>query len=394
MNLILVGGNRQLLWLLAAIGRSGQHGLDVYETGLDAATRRTALPEARLHSDWTEILSRTDVDAVLVLPGGPGERAEQLRRMAQAGLPLIAVHPACDAILGFELDMIRRDTGAVLCPLQAELLHPAVAELRTMAVPATSPIGPVQQVAVETPAGSTSERGPARLLAEDALLVHHLLGDFQQVSALTPSSADERAPELRQIQFTCAPDILGRWSTVPSEPSPGRIIRLAGQQGTATLRMLTSEPWKLETTGPRPEVRAYPDVDLGQLAVEQIERVVGGQPPAVSWEQACRALDLVETAQQSARRGKSLMLHNEPVTEEDTFKGMMAAGGCVLLLVTLLLLATVSTVEGLGLPVADSFWGRWPFALVGLLLLFLLLQLLRMVFPRPAEQVSGDRDRG
>jgi myo-inositol 2-dehydrogenase/D-chiro-inositol 1-dehydrogenase len=105
------------------------------------------------------------------------------------------------------------------------------------------------------------------------------------------------------------------------------------------------------------------------------------------WDEACRALEIEEAIERSSRRGRTIDLHHEQVSEEETFKGMMAVGGCAMLVWVLSMLLMAGLVEGLQLPLRNTIvWRLWPLALILPLALFLLLQLLRLVFERPPRR--------
>ena len=69
----------------------------------------------------------------------------------------------------------------------------------------------------------------------------------------------------------------------------------------------------------------------------------------------------------------------------------MAVGGCAMLIWVLSMLFLAGLVEGLQLPIRNTFlWRLWPAALVLPLGVFLLLQLLRLVFERPARNSEAE----
>ena len=70
-------------------------------------------------------------------------------------------------------------------------------------------------------------------------------------------------------------------------------------------------------------------------------------------------------------------MYYEDYTEEGTFKGTMTSLGCGLLLLGMFLMGAVAIAEQMGVP----YVRHWPYALVGILGIFLLLQLLMLVFP-------------
>jgi hypothetical protein len=163
------------------------------------------------------------------------------------------------------------------------------------------------------------------------------------------------------------------------------------------------------------------------------------------WPGICRDLEVADTVELSLRRGRMIELHHETVTEEDTFKGVMAALGCLLVMVVPLVLIAAAILGGLlarpnldnnlngfaadsptaavtlsnakdrGVPGSDaspngdgkSASARlttdgsadslrisasrplWPYFLVAPLLVFLALQLLRFVFATKKSKAMG-----
>ena len=65
------------------------------------------------------------------------------------------------------------------------------------------------------------------------------------------------------------------------------------------------------------------------------------------WEDACRAIELVENIDISRRRKKTISLYYEDISEENTFKSLMAAGGCLMLILVTLLLPALAAVESI-----------------------------------------------
>ncbi len=115
------------------------------------------------------------------------------------------------------------------------------------------------------------------------------------------------------------------------------------------------------------------------------------------FEHACRAAELADTLVHSCRRGRTIDLHHEELTEEGTFKSIMAAGGCLALMLTFcvtLLAAALGPFapSGNGLPSNITSTGThwlWKLLLCGLLL-FLSLQFLRLLFHR--KNSASDED--
>ena len=94
------------------------------------------LRRAALSENWEELFLQSSADAVIVGRGGkeaaaranidPAERrADQLRKLVQAAVPLIVVCPACEAIVGFEIEMIRRGYQSIIVPFIPGGFRPA-----------------------------------------------------------------------------------------------------------------------------------------------------------------------------------------------------------------------------------------------------------------------------
>jgi uncharacterized membrane protein len=104
-----------------------------------------------------------------------------------------------------------------------------------------------------------------------------------------------------------------------------------------------------------------------------------------------------------------LDLHHETVTEEDTFKGVMSAVGCLLLLLVPLVMIAAVVIDGFvhgwhtqmdydrqgsGGMSSQSSGGSiryWLILILVPLLIFLLLQTLQLVFRRSPRQGESDR---
>ena len=68
---------------------------------------------------------------VVAAAGWSEERAAAVRALVQAGRPLLVAHPLeASMLFAYELDMIRRDSGAVLVPFLPDRLDPGVRAMR------------------------------------------------------------------------------------------------------------------------------------------------------------------------------------------------------------------------------------------------------------------------
>ncbi|HND53220.1 MAG TPA: hypothetical protein PLV92_12510 [Pirellulaceae bacterium] len=427
----------------------------------DEAAVRGIAPDAELLSDWQDLVGRDDIDAVLVaaVDNWSDRREEALRKLVQDGTPLIVHSPPCLPLLALELDMIRRETRAPIVAFHPGDSHPVLGLLAGwVAAESASPIGRVEQVVVERTLADRSRERVLSQLARDATLVRAVVGPLRRVNA-SGSGVGALAWNSLNVQLSGPTQVLARWSVEAGADGEGT-IKLIGQRGRAILH-LTSDPrqWSLELALP-------PDAPLD--ACEQVKNWKGAQRslaepshwswPAWSWtadvlsrfEQfgsaasgsaqpdysanstddantastansagatkladeshtfdwpsICRDLEIADTAEHALQRGRAVELHHGTVTEEDTFKGLMSAVGCLLLLLLpLALIAAVAwegiwhgwhksmsdlaTEETTGSAGSSGLRRLFPICVATPLVAFLGLQLLRLVF-RPSRPGS------
>jgi hypothetical protein len=130
-------------------------------------------------------------------------------------------------------------------------------------------------------------------------------------------------------------------------------------------------------------------LDRLQKAIERPETV------QEEWLGACRDQEVAEAVDRSLARGRTIELFGEGHTEEDSFKGVMSVGGCLLLVMALGVVFIATIVEGLRLPMRDwMIWQYWPIYLLVPVVVFLLLQLLQLVVKRDESSlrqlIQGD----
>jgi myo-inositol 2-dehydrogenase/D-chiro-inositol 1-dehydrogenase len=92
-------------------------------------------------------------------------------------------------------------------------------------------------------------------------------------------------------------------------------------------------------------------------------------------------MEVAEAAVRSLRKGRTVDLHYEEVSEAANFKAVMTSLGCLLLLATLVALPLAMAGPALGL--------RWTpaivYAMLPVLVGFILLQLFRFALRKPTE---------
>jgi len=344
---------------------------------------RALFPDAQSMGSPADLMQAPVEGVVIVGRGGDWRGHESvLRELARIGVPLILVQPACSAIFAFELDMIQRDTGALMMPFHTAAFHPAIDTLaRWVANPASSPVGTTEQIVLERTARDRSDEAVWSALARDGLLLRRMLGDFRQVGAM---QASDKEPSLANLSVHLNGEFvaIARWSMGPAGDRPEAVLTLVGTDGRATLHMPDPGAWTL-TTGTGAPLEDFSAYDPAAAVLRHLKAALENADVSPNWEDACRAMDLADLAGESVRRGKTLAVHNEQLTEEGTFKTIMAAGGCLLLMSTLFFLLVVTVVEGLELPIRQTrLWKTWPIVLFTPLAIFLGMQFLRMLFPR------------
>jgi len=422
MRLALLGVDDDALELVRwAVLADGHQLVAAYDVGSRATDVAAVAPDALVDDTWESLVLGTQADAVIVARGQAGlanetgiaddeRRAEQLRKLAQAAVPMLVVCPACEAIVGFEVEMIRRDSRGVIVPYVPGQQQPAVGELaQWLADPERSPIGAIEQVQLEREQASRSRPAVLAQFARDMGLLRQLIGTIRSISASGPPPKVGRDPlgpkptELPSlanlnVALSGERDVSARWSIGPP-PAGADAARLivVGERGRATLHMPRGSAWSLEVGGASAAGRSTDSPFVGpQGAIQSLQEAVAGRDvDETAWLAACRDQEAAEAIDRSLARGRTIELFNEEHTEEDSFKGIMAMGGCLLLVGALGVVFLATIVEGLRLPLRDwTVWKYWPIYLLAPIAVFLMLQLLQLVVkketPNLKRLVSGE----
>jgi myo-inositol 2-dehydrogenase/D-chiro-inositol 1-dehydrogenase len=184
-----------------------------------------------------------------------------------------------------------------------------------------------------------------------------------------------------------------RWSVHPAQVLSGLRLTVSGSTGRATL-MIADEtaPWRLETRiGSEVTVSELADWNPYAASLEELREATSGRE-ASCWPDAARAVELAETIDRSLAKGRTINLHEQEFSETSTFKGMMTSVGCALLMASLVLVVASVVVANLlkhaGAVQAAAAIGIVPYVIVGLLGIFLAMQLL-LKLARPGEGASS-----
>ncbi|HEY4312412.1 MAG TPA: hypothetical protein VGN12_23390 [Pirellulales bacterium] len=384
MKFALLGFDADSLELAHGIARHPAHQLTSgCEVNGAESELRTIAPHLQIVEFWEALLASDTAEAVIVSYGANSdERADQLRKLVQAGVPLILTHPVDDSMLiCYELDMIRRETGCVMLPYIPFRWHAGLQRLAAIVTAgADSPIGAAEQIVMER-AIENRERVPVlRQFARDVELLRALSGELTSVSAHAPGGKEEADYANLGVQLTGSGSVLARWSVGSADHGAGAAIVIRGNKGKASLALAhAGEPTELEiVTGGQTSHESFPAWDPVAAALDEFQNAIAAQPALPTWSDACRDVELTEAIARSLAKGRTIELHDEEHSEHGTFKGTMTSVGCGLLLASLVLLLVAAALAKI---TGNAFFGYAPYLILGVLGIFLVLQSLTLVFP-------------
>lgn len=412
MKLAILGADAEAIALIRwAVEQDGHELIAAYDSDPFVAELAEINRAVRLNESWEALFLSGTADAVVVGRGGaevaisanidPAERrADQLRKLVQAAVPLVVVCPACEAIIGFEIEMIRSDTKAVIVPYVPGFFRSAVRELEAIVtLREKSPCGEIEQIAFTREQTDRSREAVLRQLARDVAIIRRLIGAIQSVSASGPPAAigrDPMGPKVKElpslanltVHFTGDEGLTARWSIAPSTGIEQARLSIVGGNGQAILTMPASEEWTLD-------IRSAEGSTETAFADDECEHIFGelkhsaGQEKLYddsAWLTVCRDQEAAEAVDRSLLRGRTIELFNESHTEEQSFKGVMAMGGCLVLLAALGVLFIIVLVESLQLPIRSLLvWRLWPVYLLVPIVIFLLMQFLQLAVKKESK---------
>jgi len=395
MKLALLGFDPQIAMLLDAAGRRGDE--IVLACDVAADPRLAGVPRA---DAWEAIVDHRGSDAVLVGRDGWNEqRAEGVRKLVQAGRTILLSQPLDMSMLfAYELEMIRRDSGARLIPFLPERLHPFLTTLRreiAASLAAGGPIGGIEAIEYSRSMADRSRDSVLAQLARDADLVRCLIGDPERISTLGGGDP-ERVWSTLSVGFSGAAQVPLRWQMMRGGAA-GLTIRLVGAEGSTSVEIPDGQvaEWRLRREPGGDEERLpfdRGDAIIGLLHGDARARIDDAPGPA-TWDDAARAIELAETVPRSVAKGRGIDLHQEEFSELGTFKGTMASLGCGLVLAALFVLLLATLLGGIAREAGWGFGERiasiWPFAVLAVLGLFLLLQLLPLLIGQNTPPAGG-----
>jgi myo-inositol 2-dehydrogenase/D-chiro-inositol 1-dehydrogenase len=305
--------------------------------------------------DLDEALAVPDSEVAVV--GGPIEtRGESLRRAAAEGRAIVCLHPpGTDSEAYYQVSLSRAETGAIIVPDLPLRLHPGVARL--LQAISSGELGAFRGLRHEARAEPDGHDLARVAFPRMVDVIRALLGEIEAVTASGDPPGEEpdielvvqlRAGESRRAEVrieTEAPErarltVNGSAGSLtleydPTHDTPARLVRRVASATGETIEDLP--PWDAHG--------AIVQTLLGTLKW-------AGEPSRSSrpdLNDGIRAMELSEAVVRSLRRGRTIDMHYESISEEATFKSIMTSTGCMILLGCLLLLPLALAGPALGI---------------------------------------------
>lgn len=375
MNILILGeGPAEEAWAHALVDHP-EHRLWAACPGLKA------FPNLPGGHDLDDALATAGVEAVIV-GGDPEFRAEGLRRAAAAGLPVICLHPpGPNADPYYQIALSRQETGAVVVPDLPARLHPGVAAL--VSALQTGGLGAYRELRYEFPVSSHTEDDLAgEHFPRVVDVVRRLVGEIEATTA-TGDPPGERPTLSLVVQLRGPEGRRAEVKLVAGSSDSARLV-LTGTEGTIALEhdpsfLGASQLVSKRHGGPieNREVEAWnPHTAILEVLTRAVKSIDTPHPNLLD---GTRAMEVAEATARSLRRGRTVDMFYEEMSEAGNFKSVMTGVGCGML------------VGALGLYcVALAGWAfgyRWSvylaWAIPPLLFLFLILQLFRFAIRKP-----------
>ena len=398
MKLGLLGFDDRMAEVLSAAVARGDEVVLACDLPDDTVAAGVVPPTVR-SAPWESLLDASTCDAVLVgRDGWSDARAESVRKLVQAGRTLVLSQPLELSMLwAYELDMIRKDSGARLVPLLPDRLHPFIIRLRReieAGLAGAGPLGTIETVEMTRRLADRSRENVLRSLARDADLVRVLVGDPQRLSTLGGPSSDAVWATLA-VGFTGVASVPVRWQVARGEGGGGLQVTVVGSTANRSVEIPDDPTGPGTWKGENGTERVAFDRGAAILGVVAGDR--GGAGIPAGWGDAARAIELAESVPRSIVKGRAIDLHQEEFSEIGTFKGTMASLGCGLVLLGLLVLLLATLVGGIareaGWEAGEWIAGLWPVVVLTALGLFLALQLLPFLVAAPGRGGGADGRR-
>ncbi|MEX0712936.1 MAG: hypothetical protein WD278_11340, partial [Pirellulales bacterium] len=340
MRLALIGSDADALEVALAAARSAGHQLVwAFDLGRHAAAVRAAAPGIQVAEHWEGLLSGAVAEAVIVGRGGDDEvRADQLRKLVQANVPLLISHPIhASMLLYYELDMIRQESNSVMLPFPSSRSHPVVARLAELfATDRSSGLGGLEQLVIERSLGQRNRRAVLDQFVRDTELARAVCSELTSVTGMSSGGTDHESSYANLgVQMSGPSGVLVRWSVGPAQTGPdqtaphqtgpahtgppGRFIWI-GSRGKAILEVPADRSaWTLDTPADAGWKRqTFADWNPANEALARLADAIAGRAVRPSWVDAAQAMELADAVEQSLERGRLVQLHFGGPSEQGT----------------------------------------------------------------------------
>jgi len=351
MKFALLGVDHDALELIGQLCRAREHELRVaYGVDDHLETVRDLAPGVEIGDAPEALLARQEIDGVIVATSPDQDaRERQLRILVQGGLRLVVMLPICDSLTAYELEMIRSGTSSVMIPYSSGRGHPAIEHLSELIRAGDqSPIGVVEQIVFERHMAHRRRNTVIPQLCRDGHLMARLIGDIEGVSAM--GDRDDPYKNL-SVGLNGSRGMTARWNVVPTGTALHGTIELHGENGKATLEIPADGPWRFEVEQGKGPAQSWPNWDAAGAVVKELD---GQRAGMGTWFDGCRDLEIADHVAASLRRKRTIEIRRHGDPEENAFKGIMSVGGCLILLVCLLVLLGLAVVEGFRMPLLAS----------------------------------------
>ena len=422
-SLAVLGYNDETEWLLRQWSRLEQWQVTMAASvGASLASLRTIAGAPDLvDEDWEAWQAGVNADAVLVTASPIGRFNEVLKRLASEGVPLLMVHPVCDGLTAHEIQMLSPTTKpkvVIWYPQRRPSFEVKLADNQRDL--ADSKIGAIMNVAWDY---ATQDVDRDSVLTAISRNVHFLLpcaGHWRSVQAISPDKGQSVQWERLGLTLLGGNEVGLQWQVKQQSQFQGAKVSLEGHHGRLSLEYNDRDcEWELNDVSTD---RGAWEIESAKQAAavvgERLAGVVDQDNVGDDWLGVCQSLEVADHVELSARRRRMVDLVQETPTEEATFKGVMAAGSCGLLMLVLAIFVMGSIFESVRRPrpkpdsnqqaandVGDDstglapntfdnllrFWPVFPLAI------YLLLQMLLIVAKRgkpDAPQVKSDHRTG
>jgi predicted dehydrogenase len=388
MNVLILGNGSEerawAEWFLA--GR--EHRLVAVFPGFSGPP----LVDAPVAADLDDALARVGIDVVVV--GGPiEERGEFLRRAAAEGLGIVCQHPpGADSEAYYQVALSRAETGAVIVPDLPLRLHPGVDRLRQ--VMTGGELGTFRGLRFEFPSADEGIDLAGVVVPRTVDVVRALIGEIEALTATGDPPGQhpdlELVVQLRGHGATRAE--LRAWS---SFGEPARLT-LAAASGSLTFEFdpLFCDASRLvrRVQGQAEQVTELdpwdPHEAIFAVLTESCRLRGTTDLPSPNLHDGTRAMELAEATARSLRRGRTVDLHYEPISEEANFKSVMTSTGCMILIGALFAVLLALS----GPPLGYNWTIYIAYLIPPILVIFVVLQTLRYAVRKPDS--SGESRRG